>query len=124
MSDLAPPSKEGGRKRAPRTPRKLTAASISRELREMGLTSLHFVGGVQYLNRIAKKNPAAYLAFIAKLIKTDDGADPGGITFVVQQVNVQGVPIKGVVNSPVVEHVVPLKLAAANGEVIDMGGDD
>lgn len=124
MSEIAaPPAKRGGRK--PGQKNKLSAASISRELREMGLTSFHFVGGVQYLNRIAKKNPAAYLQFIAKLIKTDDQADPAGITFVIQQVNIAGAPIKGVTNSPVLEHVSPVKLAAVNGEVIDVSdGDD
>lgn len=121
MADDATPAKAGARKRGPN---KLSAATISREIREMGLTSFRFVGGVQYLNRIAQKNPAAYLAFISKLIKTEDGADSSGITFVVQQINVNGQPIAGVVNSPVVEHVAPLQLVASNGEtVVDLDGD-
>ncbi len=119
--DAAPPAKPGARKRGPN---KLSAATISREIREMGLTAFRFVGGVRYLNRVAAKNPAAYLPFISKLIKTEDGTDSSGITFVVQQINVNGEPIKGVVNSPVLEHVTPLKLAAANSEVIEVDDDD
>lgn len=88
-----------------RGPSKLSAATISRDIRLMGLTSLNFVGGVQYLNRIAKKNPAAYLAFIAKLVQRDDSADANGMTFVIQQINIGAAPIAGVTNSPVLEHV-------------------
>jgi hypothetical protein len=91
------------------------------ELRVAGLASFNMVGGIKYLMRVAKSNPAAYLAFMSKLIKTEDGGDAQGLNIIVQQINVGALPIPGVLNSPVVEHIAPQRplQLVANGNVID-----
>lgn len=95
--------------------------TMSQDLRLMALTSLNMMGGVKYLNSIAKRDPKAYLAFVARCLIKDDGVDLGAVQFVVQQIHVQAGPVAGVLNSPVAEHVgPPLRLAAAGGEVVDV----
>lgn len=86
----------------------------------MAMTSLNMVGGVKYLNAVARSDPKAYLAFIARCLVKDDGADLGSVQFVVQQITVTATPVPGVINSPVAEHVAPLRLAASGGEVVDV----
>ena len=102
----------------------LSANAVNRELRAMWMTSLNFVGGVKYLNWLAKKHPSVYMQGLARLIKTGDSGtmgDDSGITFVVQQINVTAAPVPGVLASPVAAHVHPqLRLAAAGGEVVDV----
>lgn len=101
----------------------LSANAVNRELRAMWMTSLNFVGGVKYLNWLAKKHPSVYMQGLARLIKTGDSGtmgDDAGITFVVQQINVTAGPVQGVLASPVAAHVQPpLRLAAAGGEVVE-----
>src|SRR5262245_59900071 len=88
-----------------------TASQISMRLREMAGQSLLNKGGVKYLERIADEDPQAYLQFLSKMVKADDGAEAAGITFVVQQLVMHAQPVPGVSNSPVVEHIAaPLKL--------------
>lgn len=96
-----------------------TAKTISRDIRLMCATSLNFLGGVKYLTKVAKSNPGAYLQFVARCLVREDGTDSGGTTFVIQQLNVTAAPVPGVINSPVLEHIAPLKLVANGGEVID-----
>ena len=95
--------------------------AMARELRVMAMTSLGFVGGVQYLARIAKSNPAAYLAFLAKVVavKQDAGTDDASRTYVVRTLNVIAQPTPGVINSPVAGHIAQPRLIANGGEVID-----
>lgn len=117
MTDPREAPKRVARKRGQRS---YTAATISRDIRAMGLTSLHFMGGVKYLNKVAKSNPAAYLAFIAKLIKQDDAsAHDGGITFIVQTLAVNAGPVPGVIASPIAEHIAPPLKLISNGVVDD-----
>jgi len=99
--------------------KRTTASHISQELRRMAGDSLNALGGIAYLKRIAESDPQAYLQFVAKCIKTDDGAEAAGITFVVQQLVIGNQPVPGVHNSPLQQHVMPLRLAAKGGDVID-----
>lgn len=117
--DTVPP-RRSGRPRGSKSHKPPTNASLSRELKIMAMTSLGFVGGVKYLQRVAKTNPAAYLAFLAKtLVVKDDGGDTGERTFVVQTLNMIAMPTPGVINSPIAGHIAPVRLAANGGEVID-----
>lgn len=99
--------------------KRVTSGHISQELRRMAGESLNAMGGVEYLKRVAVEDPQAYLQFIAKCIKTDDGSEASGITFVVQQLVIANGPVPGVLNSPIAQHVAPLRLAADHGGVID-----
>src|SRR4051794_21116835 len=87
----------------------VTAASISRDLRLMASTSLNFVGGVQYLNKIAKTNPSAYLQFIARCLIKDDESNVAGVQVIVQQLVIGSgaQPVPGVWNSPIREQIAP-----------------
>lgn len=98
-----------------------TVNAMARELRVMAMTSLGFVGGVKYLARVAKSNPAAYLAFLAKVVavKRDDDTGTGDRTFVVRTINVIAQPTPGVINSPIAGHIARPHLIANGGEVID-----
>lgn len=100
-----------------------TAHAMARELRVMAMTSLGFVGGVKYLERVAKTNPAAYLAFLAKVVavKADADIGAGERTFVVRTINVIAQPTPGVINSPVPGHIAAPRIAAnvEVGEVIE-----
>jgi hypothetical protein len=100
--------------------RSFTKATMSRDVRLMALTSLNFLGGVKYLVAIAKKNPSAYLQFVSKCLIKEDGAELGGATFVIQQINVNPQQVAGVLTSPVQEHVSPVRLITKGGEVIDV----
>lgn len=113
-----PTTKGGARKRVPKA---TSPQAMSRELRVMAMTSLGFVGGVKYLERVAKTNPAAYLAFLAKVVAVKGDADtgPGDRTFVVRTINVIAQPTPGVINSPVVGHIARPHLIANGGEVIE-----
>lgn len=108
-------SKNGTAKPKPSTPR-----SMSRELKVMAMTSLGFVGGVKYLEKVAKTNPAAYLAFLAKtLVMRDDADDQGERRFIVQQIAIVPVPTAGVINSPVRGHIAREHVRLVAGEVIE-----
>lgn len=121
MPPRKPATEGGARKRAASQAKAPTAHAMSRELRVMAMTSLGFVGGVKYLEKVAKSNPAAYLAFIAKVVAVkNDGADgDAGRTFVVRTLNVIAQPTPGVINSPVAGHIAAPRLIANGGEVID-----
>lgn len=134
MSERTPTTEGGARKRGNpkgnpsslrpgRQPDKSATSpqAMSRELRIMAMTSLGFVGGVKYLEKVAKTNPAAYLAFLAKVVavKGDTDTGPGDRTFVVRTLNVIAQPTPGVINSPVTGHIARPQLIANGGEVID-----
>jgi len=71
------PAKKGERPggRAKGTPNKVT-----RELKVMIEVALENAGGVEYLQRVAKKNPAAFLALVGKLLPKDINLKtPGGL---------------------------------------------
>lgn len=67
----APGERRGGRQAG--TPNKIPNA-----LREMILEALEGAGGVGYLQRQAKDNPAAFLALVSKLVPKDIRADVQG----------------------------------------------
>jgi hypothetical protein len=124
MPDLAAPDKpRRGRKPGQKVekPKPPTARSMSRELKVMAMTSLGFVGGVKYLERVAKTNPAAYLSFLAKtLVMRDDHEGDGEKRYVVQQIAIVPVPTAGVINSPVAGHIAREHVRLpANAEVIE-----
>jgi hypothetical protein len=104
MAEASTTAKAVARKRGPS---KCSSSTISLELRVAGLSSFKMLGGIKYLMRVAKTNPAAYLAFMSKLIKNEDGGDAQGLNIYVQQISIGAVPIPGVLNSPVVEHIAP-----------------
>jgi hypothetical protein len=102
-------------------PSKCSNKTVSRDIRLQTLTALNFVGGVQFLVRQArKKNNAPFMALLAKCLQQDDGSQDHGITFVIKTINVTPGPVAGVLNSPIVEHVQPIRLVANGGEVIDV----
>lgn len=99
-----------------------TTRGMSRELKVMAMTSLGFVGGVKYLERVAKTNPAAYLSFLAKTLVMKDDADEGGQRkYAVQVLQVVPVPTPGVINSPVAGHIARehVRLVGNGGEIIE-----
>ena len=98
-----------------------TMRGMSRELRIMAMTSLGFVGGVKYLERVAKKHPAAYLSFLAKTVVMRDDEDVQGAREMrVQFLQVVPQPTPGVINSPVAGHIAREHVRlVGNGEVID-----
>lgn len=111
----APPKKKPGQRN------KVSRATISKDIRLQVLTALNFVGGVQFLVRQARKqNNAPFMALLAKCLMQDDGSDQGGVKFVIQQVSINAQPVPGVLNSPVPEHVQPVRLIANGGEVVDL----
>jgi hypothetical protein len=100
--------------------KRVTSASMSRELKIMAMTSLGFVGGVKYLEKVAKTNPSAYLAFLAKTLVVKDATEEvGDTTFVVRTLNIIAQPTPGVINSPVAGHIAEPRLIARSGEIID-----
>lgn len=100
--------------------KRVTASTMSRELKIMAMTSLGFVGGVKYLEKVAKTNPSAYLAFLAKtLVVRDVAEEQGETTFVVRTLNIIAQPTPGVINSPVAGHIAAPRLIAQSGEIID-----
>ena len=105
----------------------VTANDLSVDARTAVLAAFDFVGGMKYLVGLARrKNPALFVSLLAKCIKTNDGSDPAaGITFVVQQFNVQAAPTPGVIASPIAEHVAPqLRLVAPEPEREQAAQDD
>ena len=50
----------------------------TKDLKEMILTALTGVGGVDYLQRQANENPASFLTLIGKVIPTQVNANVGG----------------------------------------------
>lgn len=94
---------------------------MSRELKVMAMTSLGFVGGVKYLERVAKTNPAAYLSFLAKtLVLKNDDEGASEKRYVVQQIAIVPVPTAGVINSPVAGHIAREHVRLpANAEIIE-----
>lgn len=56
------------------TPNKFTG-----ELKDMILTALSEVGGVEYLKQQAKQNPAVFLALVGKTLPLKMGADGSGL---------------------------------------------
>ena len=64
-----------GKGRVKGTPNKVT-----RELKVMIEVALENAGGVEYLQKVAKKNPAAFLALVGKLLPRDLNLNtPGGL---------------------------------------------
>lgn len=99
---------------------------MSRELKVMAMTSLGFVGGVKYLERVAKKHPAAYLSFLAKtLVMRDDEDTKQSRELRVQVLQVVPVPTPGVINSPVRGHIATEHMRLVQGgEIIDNEADE
>lgn len=95
-------------------PVKVTAATISKDLRLMGMASLNFLGGVKYLVAVAKSEPGAYLSFLSKCLVRDDESAAAGLNVVVQQLVVaaDAKPVPGVLNSPIAQHIAPPRLVA------------
>lgn len=95
-------------------PVRVTAASISKDLRLMGMASLNFLGGVKYLVAVAKSEPGAYLAFLSKCLVRDDESAAAGLNVTVQQliVGADAKPVPGVLNSPIAQHIAPPRLVA------------
>lgn len=111
----------------PTKPPRVTAATISKDLRLMAMTSLNFLGGVKYLVAVAKKEPNAYLQFVSKCLVRDDESAAAGLNVVVQQliVGADAKPVAGVLNSPIAAHVMPPpRLVANGGEVLDVPARD
>jgi hypothetical protein len=90
---------------------KLTAATMSRDLRQAAHHSLFMLDAVRYLMWVAKANPSAYLAFIGKALVSDDESSVGGLHITVQNLTVSPTATPGVLASPIEAHIAPqLKL--------------
>jgi hypothetical protein len=122
MTEKTVPVKRGGRK--PGQKNLMSANKVNSELRTMYMTSLHFLGGVKYLNWLAKKHPAVFMMGLSKYMRHDANEPEAGVTYVIQQLNVVATPVPGVLNSPIEGHIQQLKLVANGGEVIDMEPQD
>ena len=55
-------------------------------IREMIVESLHGVGGVEYLQRVAESHPAAYMALIGKVMPLQIAGDAESPLQVVQKI--------------------------------------
>ena len=94
---------------------------ISKSIKEEVLESLRMVGGRDYLARQAVANPAAYMNLLAKIIPHQVKTEAPPMKFVVQTLTGPLEPVRGVINSPVKEHIwrepadaVPLALPGPN----------
>lgn len=106
--------------------KKGTKAGISKDIRLQVLTALHFVGGVQYLIKQAKKsNPQGFLNLVGKCLTQEDGSADREMTFLIQQINVTAAPVPGVLNSPIAGHIAPVRLVSngTQGPLVPEDGD-
>ena len=77
------------------------------------LAAFDMVGARRYLAKQAIANPPAFMHLLGKVLPPEVREEAvAGVTFLIQQLNVQGAPIKGVTNSPVAEHVERIEVAA------------
>jgi hypothetical protein len=68
---MAKGQKTGGRQKG--TPNKVTGA-----VKDMILSALDNAGGIKYLERQAKENPAAFMTLIGKVLPMQVTGDEGG----------------------------------------------
>lgn len=78
---------------------------ISKSIKDEVLESLKMVGGREYLARQAMANPAAYMNLLAKVIPHQVKAEAPTVKFVVQTITGPFAPVRGVINSPIKEHI-------------------
>jgi hypothetical protein len=78
---------------------------ISKVIKDEVLESLKMVGGRDYLARQAEANPAAYLNLLAKIIPHQMKNEAPTVKFVVQTITGPFTPVRGVINSPIKEHI-------------------
>ena len=78
---------------------------ISKTIKDEVLESLRMVGGREYLARQAVENPSAYMNLLAKIIPHQVKAEVPTMKFVVQTFTGPFTPVRGVINSPIKEHI-------------------
>lgn len=113
----APPELVAERKR--RRSGKASTAAMSRELKIATMTAFNFGDGVKWLLWLKTNKPALFVELLKKCMTPDDLEGDTNITFVVQQVAINGAPIPGVTNSPIASHVATPRISSSQGEVID-----
>lgn len=110
MSDATPkPPRKGGRKPG-------QVNKFSADVKARILAALEIVGGEKYLAEQAKKNPAAFMSLLGKVMPLQVKADVGEFRYVVQKLVVSSDPVPGVISTG----VQPLRLvgqeeSAGNG---------
>lgn len=95
-----------GRRSQPRGgSRKGCPNKVSKTIKVEVLEAFRMVGGRHYLVQQAEKNPAAFLGLLAKLLPHQLQSDLDGVKVIVQPLVAPAEPVRGVLNSPVAEHV-------------------
>jgi hypothetical protein len=100
----------------------VSIAEINARMRRMALRAFDEVGGVQFLRRVAAKNPNTFLRFVGQFVTKDDAVNPAAFQFVIQKLTIEGgAPVRGVIASPVASDIHPEQrwLAPPATEVID-----
>ena len=113
----APPEIRAERKR--RAAQKVSAKTISRELKIATLAAFNMAGGIKYVYWLSQHKHALFVELMKKCMGNDDGEGDTNITFVVQQIAMQAQPVSGVTNSPSAGHISGPAQPVLTGEVID-----
>lgn len=125
-----PPRKKPGQRN------KFSIATMGRDVRLGLLISLNYGGqrwpvgmapppniapnAIDFWLKLKRNHPQKYAECLMKLIPRDVADEDTSLRIIVQQINVTAGPVPGVISSPVLEHVAPLKLVA-NGEGVTDG---
>ena len=115
---------------------KFSIATMGRDVRLGLLISLNFGGqrwpvgmapppniapnAIDFWLKLKRNHPQKYAECLMKLIPRDVAEEDSALKIIVQQINITAAPVSGVIASPVLEHVAPLKLVA-NGEGVTDG---
>ena len=110
---LAPPKEPGDEDE------EVSVAQLNARLRAMTLQVLDAVGR-DYLLKLAQKSPNTFMRFAGQFVTKEEVINPGAYQFFIQQVNIQGAqPVRGVIASPVAEHIDASRVLPGPGTVVD-----
>lgn len=71
---------------------------FTKDVKARILAALDMVGGEKYLARQAEKNPAAFMALLAKVMPMQVKAEVTDFTYVIQKIAMPDDPVPGVIN--------------------------
>lgn len=98
----------------------VSIVELNARMRRMAMRAFDEVGGVEFLNRVARKSPNTFLRFVGQFVTREDTINPAAYQFFIQQVNIEAAqPVRGVIASPVTGHIGGSRLIGAPGEVIE-----